>query len=165
MPTFPHSCVSTGTPGCPAGRDPRSGSLPRDVWSRAALPGHRGDIWHPLSLLPSKTTPFPGSVARGTSGPSCHPGNSLVSTLSREYEQPAAPGADTPPGANPGQGLFAPLVPSLGRTHSWTRNYLRASLLPSLFQQEQQGQDPLSFGYFVAILSKPRWLLWPPPRT
>lgn len=125
LPTFPHSCVSPGTPGCPAGRDPRTGSLPRDVWGRAALPGHRGDVWHPFSLLPSKPTPFPGSVARGTSGPSCHPGNSLVSTLSREYEQPAAPG-QAPPAGNPGRGLFAPLVPSLVRKHSLTRNYLHA---------------------------------------
>lgn len=36
------------------------------------------------------------------------------------------PQGQAPPGGNPGQGLFAPLVPSLGRRHSWTRNYLHA---------------------------------------
>lgn len=145
LPTFPHSCVSPGTPACPAGRAPRTGSLPRDVWSRAALPGRRGDVWHLLSLLPSKPTPFPGSVARGTSGPSCHPGNSLVSILSREYEQPAAPGARTPPGANPGRGLFAPLVPFLGRRHSWTRNYLHAFFASLAIPTRATGAGSLIF--------------------
>lgn len=28
------------------------------------------------------------------------------------------------------------------------------SLLPSVFQQEQQGQDPVSFGYFVPMPDK-----------